>query len=451
MSVTGLFGYINKEIDFKKDITLLVGINGSGKTSLLNMLTWAIRPSIPHLCITEFSSLEVNFTYMNSEYSIICHHIPGKLEYIIKDYTNGKVYNPLTVQILISPDQISQDVNERTGYIEKYYGLAPDSHEKETWDFVKKLPDPTVIGLDRNLFTEESEQVFFDDSIQRRVYKKGNKSKASPMDRVKEIVNTEYRKSKNAILNKTSVLKNHLMLSAFDGSITLDTLANTSKKSKLTINQISTAEKRVNEFFQKYEQNTIWEKNQTSINKYFSQLKDITREYNKDPNKIEVRLIFEMNSNQFIKLKKLLGEFEKFERESNEILEKINVYLNTLNGFFKDSSKELLFKEDTSELVFNAIDQKGSVLKPYREISNLSSGEQQILILFSYLAFNSSDGKLFVIDEPELSLHIKWQEDFLEALEKITPYGTQIILATHSPILVGKMKSKAIPLFPYNK
>ena len=80
----------------------------------------------------------------------------------------------------------------------------------------------------------------------------------------------------------------------------------------------------------------------------------------------------------------------------------------------------------------------------------MSSGEQQVLILFSYIAFNSQDGKIFIIDEPELSLHIKWQEDFLEKLELITPKTTQLILATHSPILANKKKEKAKLLLPYN-
>ncbi|MBA4155728.1 AAA family ATPase, partial [Flavobacterium sp.] len=102
------------------------------------------------------------------------------------------------------------------------------------------------------------------------------------------------------------------------------------------------------------------------------------------------------------------------------------------------------------ELTFNNLDKNGKAVTEYKDINYLSSGEQQILILFSYIAFNSQNGKIFIIDEPELSLHIKWQEDFLEKLEKITPKNTQLILATHSPILANKKKEKAITLFSYN-
>ena len=134
-----------------------------------------------------------------------------------------------------------------------------------------------------------------------------------------------------------------------------------------------------------------------------------------------------------------------------QILHKINLYLETLNSFFNDSSKKLLFKEDTAELVYNVVNRNNKVIKEHIDLHHLSSGEQQILIMFSYLAFYSQDGRLFIIDEPELSLHIKWQEDFLKALENISPPTTQIILATHSPILAGKKKENAIVLLPFNE
>jgi len=160
--------------------------------------------------------------------------------------------------------------------------------------------------------------------------------------------------------------------------------------------------------------------------------------------------LFALNYNQFIKLEKLIGKFEDFEKQYLQVYSKITRYLDILNYFFKDSCKQMTFKEDTSELTFNALDRVGSIVINNRDITSLSSGEQQLLILFSYIAFNSQDGKIFIIDEPELSLHIKWQEDFISYLEQIAPKKTQIILATHSPILVSKKKSNAVLLFPHN-
>ena len=180
-------------------------------------------------------------------------------------------------------------------------------------------------------------------------------------------------------------------------------------------------------------------------------MKEVTKEYQKNSKDEFISLLYSLNASQFVKVRRLLKEFEKFENESIKTMSQIQDYLDTLNHFLLDSAKKILFKEDTSELTFNTLDKKGNIITAFKDINYLSSGEQQILILFSYIAFNSEDGKIFIIDEPELSLHIKWQEDFLEKLNIITPKSTQLILATHSPILANKRKDKAKLLLPYNE
>lgn len=70
--------------------------------------------------------------------------------------------------------------------------------------------------------------------------------------------------------------------------------------------------------------------------------------------------------------------------------------------------------------------------------SELSSGEQHQLVLFYELLFRVQSGSLILIDEPELSLHIAWQNQFLTDLERIVKAGDfDVILATHSPDIIG--------------
>ena len=59
LKVVNLYGYLTREIDFEDDINILVGINGSGKTSILNLLNWLLTPSIPDLCSNYFDSAEL--------------------------------------------------------------------------------------------------------------------------------------------------------------------------------------------------------------------------------------------------------------------------------------------------------------------------------------------------------------------------------------------------------
>lgn len=445
--VKGLYGYIDKTISFNNDLTLLVGINGSGKTSILNIINWLLRPSIPNLCVTEFKTIQLFFQLKNEKYEILCKHNKTTFTYTIK--TEKEKYNPLIVRIATPPSEIKNDDAIKISLIQNYTGLSPDQKEKKTWDLIGTFPNPTVIGLDRNLYAEESEKIFIEESLRGRIVKKNTIQNLSPLDRVKEIVNREYRRKKNSILNLTSNLKNHLMLSTFAGSITIESFTS-GIRHKLNITQIEGAEKRVNDYFQNFEKKPLNEEEQKTITNYFAQLKEITKQYQNKPDDETVKLLYGLNASQFVKVNKLLKEFEKFEADSNKALEQITTYIDTLNFFLKDSAKKLLFKEDTAELSFHTLDKNGNIITEFKDIKFLSSGEQQILILFSYIAFNSQDGKLFIIDEPELSLHIKWQEDFLDQLENITPKGTQLILATHSPILANKKREKALVLMPYN-
>lgn len=445
--IKGLYGYIDKTIEFKDDLTLLVGINGSGKTSILNIINWILRPSFPNLCVTEFKTIQLFFKFKEIQYEVLCKHNKATFTYTLK--TEKEQYHPLVVRISVPPSAIKNDDGIKLDLIQQYTGLHPDPKEKKTWDLIANFPNPTVIGLDRNIYAEESEKVFIEENLRGRIVKKGTIQSLSPLDRVKEIVNTEYRRKKNSILNLTSNLKNHLMLSTFAGSITLESFTS-GIRHKLNIIQIEGAEKRVNDYFQNFEKKTLTIEEQKTISKYFEQLKQITIEYQNNPNDDRVKLLYGLNASQFVKVNKLLKEFEKFETESNDALQQITTYVDTLNFFLKDSAKKLLFKEDTAELSFHTLDKNGNVITEFKDIKFLSSGEQQILILFSYIAFNSQDGKLFIIDEPELSLHIKWQEDFLNQLEHVTPRGTQLILATHSPILASKKREKAMVLLPFN-
>ncbi len=69
--------------------------------------------------------------------------------------------------------------------------------------------------------------------------------------------------------------------------------------------------------------------------------------------------------------------------------------------------------------------------------SKLSSGEQNELILFYKLIFEAKENDLYLIDEPELSLHISWQNKFIQDLKDVTEMNkVTIVIATHSPDII---------------
>ena len=110
-------------------------------------------------------------------------------------------------------------------------------------------------------------------------------------------------------------------------------------------------------------------------------------------------------------------------RTVTNVLIDISEYLPVLKKI--DPSLHLLFVLDNTE--------KNTV--------SLSSGEMQLVVIIIHLVFGEHQNQqsIFVIDEPELSLHISWQEKFVDAILEASP-GTQFILATHSPAIVSKLE-----------
>ena len=72
------------------------------------------------------------------------------------------------------------------------------------------------------------------------------------------------------------------------------------------------------------------------------------------------------------------------------------------------------------------------------DLDALSSGEKHDFMMFYELIFKTGQGELVLIDEPEISLHIEWQETYLDRLLEICQMnGLQAVIATHSPYIVS--------------
>ena len=72
------------------------------------------------------------------------------------------------------------------------------------------------------------------------------------------------------------------------------------------------------------------------------------------------------------------------------------------------------------------------------DLTDLSSGEQHEVVLLYELIFNAKPDTLVLIDEPEISLHVTWQKDFLADLIRIIELQKmQVLIATHSPQIIN--------------
>ena len=101
-------------------------------------------------------------------------------------------------------------------------------------------------------------------------------------------------------------------------------------------------------------------------------------------------------------------------------------FQDLVDDLFQDTGKRIVRTEN--EIRFTQI---GETLVPYQ----LSSGEKQMLaILLTVLVEDDQDYVLFM-DEPEVSLHIDWQQRLIDLILELNP-NVQIILTTHSPAVI---------------
>ena len=79
------------------------------------------------------------------------------------------------------------------------------------------------------------------------------------------------------------------------------------------------------------------------------------------------------------------------------------------------------------------------------DINELSSGEKQLFLRTLAIEMLNPENSIILIDEPELSLHPKWQQRIVDVYRKIGK-NNQIIIATHSPHVLGSVKKENIML-----
>ena len=102
------------------------------------------------------------------------------------------------------------------------------------------------------------------------------------------------------------------------------------------------------------------------------------------------------------------------------------MFLDLIDSLFADSGKKII--RDSNDLLF---DRFGLKLLPY----SLSSGEKQLLVILLTALVQDSRHGVILMDEPEVSLDIDWQQQLIQRIIEINP-NVQIIMTTHSPAVI---------------
>lgn len=436
--VENMRGYITKKILFRNSVTFLIGINGSGKTTVLKLLNGLLKPSLKDLVEIEFSYLKLELEDNQSKNTFLyCRKEEGKINIgYIDGLKEENYYIDVSRYLLLSKSKENYSLEDEE--LERMY---MDFSATNVYKCIRKISMPVILGLNRTYSLQRpimrNRSISF--PIQYESDKKDDMAKA--LMKVQSLVydyilETARRQSKLSEEFKDKVYDE--MLSPLDNDSFKSNWSKDYKKlqeAKAALSKLSNDEsqtkitRKISEFIDVFERNINEYVN--SINNTQSVLPNIQH----DKAMHLLMLSFQLN-----KIKKIAEYAKENSDKISGLRSPITRFVNSVNMFFEEGGKNIMVAGNGDIIVMNKRRKNKKM-----QVEELSSGEKQIITLMAYLAFKV-DGRrqrIYIVDEPEVSLHITWQERFVDALLEACPDG-QFILATHSPSIISRKERRSM-------
>lgn len=433
ISISRLHEHINYDLVFNDDITFLYGDNGCGKTTILNIITYIITGRIYEL-----------FQYNFKE--------------IILEFVASKTKNTGSIVVTYNKDDLNVSYLGESQVI-----------ESPRYDFMDRTPgeseDIEHYYLNRYSILNEIKNAF--NYIYLPLNRNGNIVADYSLDmRSRRVAQSRLASQKNRFFNamdltladveflvKNAYNKVNFLLNRINGKFCDDILRSFLDVENIpdigqivdymnsldddVIQKIQSDYTAVLKTIEKWDDDT-----ETKINSFFKSLrKDIQEAKRPSGNAVSLELLFKVS--ELTKITNIISKAEKTEQSRKKTKQPIEMFVNTVNTFISNGgSKKEIFVDLDGNIRLKTSNQK-------IDIYHLSSGEKQIVTFFAYLIFGleTTNQSIFIVDEPELSLHLNWQRKFVDAIMSINQ-NVQLIFATHAPEMLGKHRDKAIKLIP---
>ncbi|KLN64619.1 AAA family ATPase [Vibrio sp. VPAP30] len=420
-------GYLDFDIKFKDDINFLVGHNGSGKTTALKLITALLTPDLEALVDIPFDSCIVEF--FNPKTDKLSSIKASKSEFAI------------TIASSLSSESIEYPIDEiRHSHFE----------DDSMLDEISKLANPVLITLDRKFNKRKyyskdirsshfrvSSNIFYDED---------SKDPEDTLTVVKDLIQEEVVRVQRRRAQEDVRLKDKILLDAFN---VID-CSGASFPQSSAYNKDELSEKR-SLILSTLESLNLRDKNlqevRVATDNFFNELYRNIDEFHayegidnsekfSNTNYMDAMSFLFSNRAQLIRIDNMVKFIKESHQSKSKLYTKIDLFENIVNSFFRQTSKHISIRSGTLK-----INVKGRDV----EVDSLSSGETQIITLFAHIIFNRRllNKASFMIDEPELSLHLAWQEMFVDSLKQANE-NLQVILATHSPAIIKGMNSQCV-------
>ncbi|MDD3225627.1 MAG: AAA family ATPase [Clostridium sp.] len=418
VDIVGLFYKNDYKINFNDDINIFIAENGFGKTTILNIIVATLKRDKNKLKKLPFKSIRLG---INEE---IIEISKEELDHI--GFSKSQVRELLLRLREYIPEEKYRNIRnkymhtneidiEEIFYLLKRYAYIEDIHDNFMWEYksslVKKkegnkldqkfkliekalkeevlyLPTYRRIEVELDNFVQLSEN-------EKRSFKcKFDSSTINfGMDDVETVINELTSKLKEDAINHYSIMNGEILDDLLSNKLGLSN----KEKMRIDVDKIKIVVGRIGE---------------SRIKKLDKLMDFITNDSDVENKSFLEYYLF-----------KLISIYES----QKTIDEKIKKYRDVCNGYLVN--KEIVYDEVIAEV--RIVDKENG---ENINFSELSSGEKQILSLFSKLYLNTSKPMIFIIDEPELSLSIVWQQ---KLLKDIYDSGRIVLLiaTTHSPFI----------------
>lgn len=406
VEISNFWHRLNARCSFNDEVNIIIGRNGTGKTTFMNILHAALVVDIDEMAKSDFESIVIKLSYAGKKKTVKVRKLESANS--LFQYVEYQVSQKKYMIRAIPTDDRRIGSNYRRRALEESAELR---HE------LNKLVSLSSLSVYRLRNGEEFE-----------IKDREGKRLLSPVD---------FRLSQ--LKNELTQYQLELSQSARGVSSTLqkDVLAS------ILYNEAETRAFKIPTHFDKEKEQAKLISAYTRLNAidtgirkriafHLSSVDEAVTKFNSsmepDFNEINFTAI-----EAFLRTQHIIDLSLTAEGEINKITSQISLFITILTEFIPDKRFSLV----AGELLAHS--QSGEPIP----IDRLSSGEKQLLILLIEALLQKSRPYVYLADEPELSLHIEWQRNILPAIRRLNPYA-QIVAATHSPEVASKFKGMLI-------
>jgi predicted ATPase len=414
------------ELNLKKDVNFLIGVNGSGKTTIINLIAATLNANFSTLDRIQFKKIKIDLKKQNGDNDtkdafIVVEKVEKEaspysyIKFKIKDYNDNE---PNAFNL----DELEEErlIRYTSEYSVQRKHTRSDNFEKHINLALQKLVNVTWLSINRTSpYTPDTPY------IHRRRDERGFESTIDPaiIEELQSELIRYFSQLDRKSSEKTALFQKYIFESLIGSSEQGNTL------SFLKDLNIEQDKKSLKDIFLHFGLDEIVtnKKLDTHFQGYTNSL---SKYKNHDVMNID-DLSFLIDTRR---IHSVVQEWNLLIKKQNKINEHKNTFLSVINSLLQ---RKKLVINDKNELEVKT--ESGKMFP----LVNLSSGEKQLLIILGQSLLQESKTHIYIADEPELSLHVEWQEKIVSSLRKMNP-NSQILFATHSPDIVGEFASSVI-------